>query len=93
MTRRLARGDTGLPWRTALGMLALLVLVVALIVNLAAGYHIFGTDKVGQDVFYQSAEKHPHRPGHRHTDHADHAAVRDLARDHGGLFRAAGSTT
>ncbi len=56
MTRKLARGDTDLPWRTALGTLALLALAVALIVNLATLYHIFGTDKVGQDVFYQSVK-------------------------------------
>ena len=56
MARRIARGDTELPWRTALATLALLAIAVALAANLAGVYHIFGTDKVGQDVFYQSVK-------------------------------------
>ena len=37
-------------WFTASALLLLFFLAV----NFAAAYHVFGTDKVGQDVFYQS---------------------------------------
>jgi peptide/nickel transport system permease protein len=47
-------GRSNLPWRTALGAISLMVLVVALIINLGAAYHVLGTDKVGQDVLYQT---------------------------------------
>jgi peptide/nickel transport system permease protein len=45
---------TAVPWRAILGTLALLLLLLALAINLAGAYHILGTDKVGQDVFYLS---------------------------------------
>ena len=41
-----------IPWRTVLFILTLLLLLVFLAINLAAAYHVLGTDKVGQDVFY-----------------------------------------
>jgi peptide/nickel transport system permease protein len=37
-------------WLTASGLLLLFFLAL----NLATAYHVFGTDKVGQDVFYQT---------------------------------------
>jgi peptide/nickel transport system permease protein len=42
------------PWRTALGTLAAIVLMVATIANMSSAWHMLGTDKVGQDVLYQS---------------------------------------
>jgi peptide/nickel transport system permease protein len=45
---------TGAPWRTILLTTGLVLLLVFLAANLAGVYHVFGTDKVGQDVFYQS---------------------------------------
>jgi peptide/nickel transport system permease protein len=54
MLGRLLRGDTDIPWRTALTAVFLVALVVTLIANLAAAYHMLGTDKVGQDVLYQT---------------------------------------
>jgi peptide/nickel transport system permease protein len=54
MLRRLSRGATAIPWRTALAALLLVGLVVALIANLGGAYHVLGTDKVGQDVLYQT---------------------------------------
>jgi len=48
------RGRGAVPWRTALLMLALVILLVTLIANLSAAWHVFGTDKVGKDVLYQS---------------------------------------
>ena len=45
---------TVLPWRTIVATCTLLLLLVFLAVNLAGAFHVLGTDKVGQDVFYQS---------------------------------------
>jgi peptide/nickel transport system permease protein len=50
----IARGRSVVPWRTALLALAVVVLLIALIANMSAAWHILGTDKVGQDVLYQS---------------------------------------
>jgi len=47
-------GRTGLPWRTVLATLSMLLLLVLLAVDLAGVYHVLGTNKVGQDVLYQS---------------------------------------
>jgi peptide/nickel transport system permease protein len=41
-----------LPWRTAVVMLSLLAVSGFVLAELAAGYHVFGTDKVGQDVLF-----------------------------------------
>ncbi len=45
---------TVIPWRTILVTLTLLLALVFLSINLASVYHVLGTDKVGQDVFYLS---------------------------------------
>ena len=50
--RRLIRGDTALPWRAMLLTTASLLWLISLTVCIAPHYHIFGTDKVGQDVLY-----------------------------------------
>ncbi len=52
--RRLLRGDSDVPWRTALFTIFLFALLAALIVNLASAWHVLGTDKVGKDVLYQT---------------------------------------
>jgi peptide/nickel transport system permease protein len=54
MIRAILTRDTALPWRTILLTITLLLLLIFLVVNLASVYHVLGTDKVGQDVFYQS---------------------------------------
>ncbi|HEX4986070.1 MAG TPA: ABC transporter permease [Burkholderiales bacterium] len=46
------RGETAVPWREMLVTAGLLCLVIAPMLVLAAKYHVLGTDKVGQDVFY-----------------------------------------
>jgi len=51
---RILAGRSGLPWRTILGTLAALLALLLLAVNLAGAYHVLGTDKVGQDVLYQT---------------------------------------
>lgn len=48
------RGATGIPWNAICIMLALILSVIGAALALSTHYHIFGTDKVGQDVFYQS---------------------------------------
>lgn len=52
--RSMLSGTTDVPWRTALVSLSVFILVITLIANLSAGYHVLGTDKVGQDVLYQT---------------------------------------
>lgn len=46
------QGNTSLPWREMLITNGLLFLVAIPMVVLSARYHVLGTDKVGQDVFY-----------------------------------------
>jgi peptide/nickel transport system permease protein len=48
------RGETAVPWRAVLITLAAVLLVLGPVVALSAQYHVLGTDKVGQDVFYQA---------------------------------------
>ncbi len=52
--RRLLRGRTEIPWRVVLGMTTLMLVLVFWSAELAAKYHLLGTDKVGEDVFYQA---------------------------------------
>ena len=49
-----AKGRLGWPARTVVLMVALMAMLAGALVHLAAGYHVFGTDKVGQDVLYIS---------------------------------------
>lgn len=51
---QLARGETELPWRTMLVTLLVILGLGFVAYMLSLNYHIFGTDKVGQDVFYQT---------------------------------------
>jgi peptide/nickel transport system permease protein len=54
LVKRLQRRRPGVPWRAA-GATLLVILACALpIAFLAQGYHVLGTDKVGQDVLYQA---------------------------------------
>jgi peptide/nickel transport system permease protein len=48
------RGRTAVPWAVILGTMSLVIILVVLAIELGSKYHILGTDKVGQDVFYQS---------------------------------------
>jgi peptide/nickel transport system permease protein len=52
--RRIWQGRTAVPWRPILLTLLLLLALAGAALALAAKYHVFGTDKVGQDVFYQA---------------------------------------
>ncbi|MBM3391025.1 MAG: ABC transporter permease [Betaproteobacteria bacterium] len=50
--RRIRRGETRIAWNAVLATLAVLLLIAGPVASLAGGYHVFGTDKVGQDVLY-----------------------------------------
>jgi peptide/nickel transport system permease protein len=52
--RDILQGRTPIPWRVILATLGLLLLLLLLAINLGTAYHVLGTDKVGQDVLYQS---------------------------------------
>ncbi|MBL4762801.1 MAG: ABC transporter permease [Gammaproteobacteria bacterium] len=47
-------GKRDMPWRTVFLVLYVLMTFVVLMTLLSKNYHVFGTDKVGQDVFYQT---------------------------------------
>lgn len=51
--RAIWRGDTPFAWNSVLITLGGLFLVLGALAMLAGQYHVFGTDKVGQDVLYQ----------------------------------------
>ncbi|MBK8892017.1 MAG: ABC transporter permease [Dechloromonas sp.] len=51
--RKIWRGETSFAWNAVLITLGLMMLVGAPLFWLAGQYHVFGTDKVGQDVLYQ----------------------------------------
>ncbi|MGE0857457.1 MAG: ABC transporter permease [Gammaproteobacteria bacterium] len=51
---RLSRGESEFPWRSVLGTLLVLALFAGCGVQLADGYHVLGTDQVGNDVLYQA---------------------------------------
>lgn len=46
-------GETEFAWNAVLITLCMLFLVLLPVLALCVDYHVFGTDKVGQDVFYQ----------------------------------------
>ncbi len=54
MLREIMLQRTLVPWRTMLVTLTVLLTLLFLSINLAGVYHVLGTDKVGQDVFYLS---------------------------------------
>ena len=50
---KLKNDDTGFAWDAVLWTLALILLTAVPLFWLSGQYHVFGTDKVGQDVLYQ----------------------------------------
>ncbi len=50
----IAKGYSKVPWRLTLVVFGLLLFIIMAALNLAQEYHILGTNKVGQDVFYLS---------------------------------------
>ncbi len=47
-------GRTDIPWRVMLGTTAVIFMIAFISGRLSLDYHILGTDKVGEDVFYQA---------------------------------------
>jgi len=54
--RRIGRGRDVWPWRSFLTALGAVLAVLFFAIHFAAAYHVLGTDKVGQDVFYQAVK-------------------------------------
>ena len=52
--RRIWRGETAVPWRAIAMTLLPMALFSGAVIALAGGYHVLGTDKVGQDVLYET---------------------------------------
>jgi peptide/nickel transport system permease protein len=52
--QRLWREESGTPWRTLFVTTGTILLVAFLAAKLGTHYHLLGTDKVGEDVFYQA---------------------------------------
>lgn len=48
------RGEGELPWRSVLLTLLVLCVLVSGFIHYSSAYHVFGTDKVGQDILYQT---------------------------------------
>jgi peptide/nickel transport system permease protein len=53
-SKRIWRGETATAWNAVLLTLLAVLALAGPIAVLAGGYHVFGTDKVGQDVLYQT---------------------------------------
>lgn len=52
--RSFRQGRENWPWPVMLAVLTLILVVIGVLTALAPYYHVFGTDKVGQDVLYQA---------------------------------------
>ena len=50
--RTIAAGSGRYPWRSVLATLAVLLVLAGCILSLSQEYHVFGTDRVGNDLFY-----------------------------------------
>ena len=50
--RAIVRGETTVAWNAVLWTLAFAAVLLGPTLSLSGNYHVFGTDKVGQDVFY-----------------------------------------
>ncbi|MFC1883525.1 ABC transporter permease [Thermodesulfobacteriota bacterium] len=51
---KMLKGKLLIPWRAIFITSILIIFVILLAIKLCPLYHVMGTDKVGQDVFYQS---------------------------------------
>ncbi|HEX9184306.1 MAG TPA: ABC transporter permease [Burkholderiales bacterium] len=54
LRRTLVRRFPAVPWAAAYAALGLLLAIAGPVALLAQGYHVLGTDKIGQDVLYQA---------------------------------------
>lgn len=51
---RILHGQLPTPWKSVIVTAGILILMISTIAYLSGFYHVFGTDKVGQDVLYQA---------------------------------------
>lgn len=54
MVRAIWRSETETAWYAILITLALIIVLMNIVIPISGRYHLFGTDKVGQDVLYLS---------------------------------------
>lgn len=54
LSRVLRHAPDDIAWRSLLLTILILCMIAGAVMALAQGYHVMGTDKVGQDVLYQS---------------------------------------
>lgn len=54
MLQAMWSGDTRIAWRAVFMALVLILVLAGMAISLSPHYHILGTDKVGQDIFYLS---------------------------------------
>jgi peptide/nickel transport system permease protein len=54
LVKDMLRGRLSVPWRTIIGTIGIIIIFSMVSMALAMKYHILGTDKIGQDTFYQS---------------------------------------
>ncbi|MCP3870578.1 MAG: ABC transporter permease [Gammaproteobacteria bacterium] len=52
--RSILKGHSEIPWRVTFLVLACMLVLVFWSAELSSKYHLLGTDKVGEDVFYQA---------------------------------------
>lgn len=52
--KQMFQGQASVPWVVLFGTLASIVVLICMVAMLATQYHVLGTDKVGQDVLYQT---------------------------------------
>jgi len=50
----MVRGHSKLPWRAVMITLLLLIVSIAIAATMSQSYHLFGTDKIGENVLYQA---------------------------------------
>jgi peptide/nickel transport system permease protein len=51
---QILRAGTLMRWRAVLVTLGVCVILICVVVRLSFDYHVLGTDKIGEDVFYQT---------------------------------------
>ncbi len=52
--KQIYKNDFHVAWTAMIITMSLTIIVLTIVYNLAQYYHVFGTDKVGQDVLYQA---------------------------------------
>ncbi len=52
--KRMFLGQTSIPWRVVIFTLTVIFVLIMVSADLSMKYHLLGTDKVGEDVFYQA---------------------------------------